>query len=103
MIMSLKDHKKAITCISTNPKNPKHVITASEDGSCIVWNLDTKGRLHCLMATTSFMGVKYLGDETQIVTVGSDRKLTYWDATDGTSIRVLEASTSASVNDIDLS
>jgi len=34
----------------------------------------------------------YHPDESQIVTCGTDRKVTYWDPLDGTAIRVLDAS-----------
>lgn len=34
----------------------------------------------------------YHPDESQLVTVGSDRKITYWDAYEGQSIRMIDGS-----------
>ncbi|KIY94197.1 WD repeat-containing protein 16 [Monoraphidium neglectum] len=52
---------------------------------------------------TFFTGVAYHPDDSQLVTVGTDRKLTYWDAFDCQAIRVLEASATGQVNVVVLS
>lgn len=41
-------------------------------------------------ASTIFNRILYHPDESQLITNGSDRKITYWDCYDGQAIRVLE-------------
>ena len=45
-----------------------------------------------MFASTMFKSALYHPDESQLLTCGSDRKLTYWDAFDGTPIRIIEGS-----------
>jgi WD40 repeat protein len=44
-----------------------------------------------------------LGDVAQLVTTGTDRKITYWDAFDGQAIRIVDGSDSAEINSIAIS
>merc|ERR1719169_206634 len=67
-------------------------VSASSDGSCIVWDLITKTRALCLFESTMFKSLCYHPDESQLLTCGSDRKIAYWDTFDGQAIRVLEGS-----------
>lgn len=71
------------------------VISASADGSCIEWDLDRLARANAVFANTMFQAVSLIPDESQFVTCGSDHRLTYWDAGEGSAIRVVEASESA--------
>lgn len=45
-----------------------------------------------------FKGVVYHPDESQLLTTGSDRKITYWDCFDAEAIRMLDGSTDGEVN-----
>ena len=45
-----------------------------------------------------FKQVLYHPDESQIITTGSDRKVTYWDTFDGQAIRMLDGSEEGEVN-----
>merc|ERR1719263_831386 len=67
-------------------------VSASSDGSVIIWDLETKTRALCLFESTMFKSLCYHPDESQLLTTGSDRKITYWDTFDGQAIRVLEGS-----------
>ena len=58
-------------------------------------------RLSAFFDNTMFRSILYHPDESQILTCGSDRKITYWDATDGEAIRVIEGS-EAEINSIDI-
>ncbi|KAL4170381.1 hypothetical protein KRP22_011282 [Phytophthora ramorum] len=58
--------------------------------SCIVWNLETFVRTQAMFASTVFRRVLYHPDESQLLTCGSDRRITYFDAYDGEAIRFLE-------------
>lgn len=52
----------------------------------------------CLFESTMFKQVVYHPDESQLLTTGSDRKVTYWDCFDGQAIRMLDGSDSGEVN-----
>jgi len=71
-------------------------------GSCIVWSLERFVRISCLFAATQFKIAVYHPDQSQYLTTGTDRKITYWDAVDASPIRIMEASASAEVNALDI-
>jgi WD40 repeat protein len=91
MIVSLKEHKASVSSIKIRPDG-KECVSASDDGSCIIWDIARGSRLQAMFAPTMFKDVLYHPDESQLLTCGSDRKLTYWDAYDGTAIRIVEGS-----------
>lgn len=84
----------AVTAIKVN-RDGTEMVTSSEDGSVIVWDLLRHVRVNAFFETTKFTSVAYHPDESQLLTCGTDHKLTYWDAADGTAIRVLDGSESA--------
>ena len=45
-----------------------------------------------------FKQVVYHPDESQLITAGSDRKITYWDCFDGQAIRMLDGSENGELN-----
>jgi WD40 repeat protein len=45
-------------------------VTASSDGSCIIWDLTTFHRRSSLFANTLFKAALYHPDESQLVTAG---------------------------------
>lgn len=49
-------------------------------------------RQAALQASCCFKSILYHPDESQVLTAGSDRKVSYWDPLDGSAIRVLDAS-----------
>jgi len=91
MDASLKEHRGRVWSVIINADDSM-AVTASADGSCIVWNLNDKTRTLCLFESTMFKSIAYHPDESQLLTTGSDRKVAYWDTFDGQAIRVLEAS-----------
>merc|ERR1711865_759216 len=91
MDASLKEHRGRVWCIIINASD-EQAVSASSDGSCIIWDLKTKTRSLCLFESTMFKSIVYHPDESQLLTTGSDRKVAYWDTLDGQAIRVLEAS-----------
>jgi len=93
METSLKEHRGRVYDVQINTKNTQ-ALSASADGSCIVWDLTTFTRLMCLFEKTMFRQILYHPDEAQIITTGSDRKISYWDSFDGQQIRDIEASES---------
>lgn len=91
LIASLKEHKSTVNCIIVR-KDDSECVTASDDGSCIVWNLDRYIRSNIMTAQTFFKQIRYLNDESQILSGSSDKRVTYWDSYDCTAIREIEAS-----------
>jgi WD40 repeat protein len=97
METSMKEHRGRVWAIQLNKSNDL-AVSASSDGSCIVWDLKTFTRLTCLFESTMFKQVLYHPDESQLITTGSDRKITYWDTFDGQAIRMLDGSEEGEVN-----
>ena len=102
MVASMKEHKGCINSLALRA-NDSECVSASSDGSCIVWDLDRFVRQHALTANTFFKACAYHPDESQIVTGGTDRKVTWWDSFDGSAIRVLDGSDTAEINALDVS
>ena len=97
MEASMKEHRGRVWSIQLNRSN-ELAVSASSDGSCIVWDLKNFTRLTCLFESTMFKQVLYHPDESQLITTGSDRKITYWDTFDGQAIRMLDGSEEGEVN-----
>ncbi|KAH7474239.1 Cilia- and flagella-associated protein 52 [Phytophthora ramorum] len=89
MEASLKEHRGPVNAIRV-VQDCTACVSASSDGSCIVWNLETFVRTQAMFASTVFRRVLYHPDESQLLTCGSDRRITYFDAYDGEAIRFLE-------------
>lgn len=56
-----------------------------------------------IRVNTLFKYVCYHPMEHQVLTTGTDRKVSYWETLDGSTIRELDGSLSGSVNAIDIS
>jgi WD40 repeat protein len=94
---SLKEHRSRVNDIRIN-KTDSQAVSASYDGSCIIWDLKTHTRIMCLFESTMFKQLMFHPDESQLLTCGSDRKVTYWDCFDGQAIRMLDGSDSGELN-----
>jgi WD40 repeat protein len=101
MIASMKEHKNRVNSIYIN-EDGSECVSASSDGSCIVWSLKRFVRQLCLFANTKFQAVLYHPDQSQLLTTGSDRKLTYWDLTQGIAIRITDGSDDDTINCLDI-
>ena len=99
MIGNVKEHAKKVTAVKMS-RDDTEVISSSSDGSIIIWSVPpchgsktaNLQRIRSCQNSTLFTDVMYHPDESQFLTCGSDRKLSYWDASDGKQIRVLEGS-----------
>ncbi|KAL3895076.1 MAG: hypothetical protein SGCHY_004911 [Lobulomycetales sp.] len=98
---AMKEHKGTVTCIKLR-KNNLECVSSSSDGSCIIWDLTRCVRNQVLFAPSFFKAVAYFPDESQLLTSGTDRKVAYWEAFDGSLIRELDASQSDSINGLDI-
>merc|ERR1719499_2638647 len=102
MDASMKEHRSRVWCIKIKADD-SHAVSASADGSCIVWDLATKTRSLCLFESTLFKSIVYHPDESQLLTTGSDRKIGYWDTFDGQAIRMLEGSDEGELTTLSIS
>ena len=65
MLASMKDHRGAVNSIMVSPKTGGEAISASSDGTCILWDLETLKRRAGFMSNTFFAAVAYHPDESQ--------------------------------------
>ncbi|KAJ3374676.1 Cilia- and flagella-associated protein 52 [Allomyces arbusculus] len=98
---AMKEHKGTVTCIKIR-KNNSECVSSSSDGSCIIWDLVRHVRNQVLFAPSFFKAVCYYPEENQLLTSGTDRKVAYWEAYDGSLIREIEASQSDAINGLDI-
>jgi len=97
MEASLKEHRGRVSDIRICA-NDGQAVSSSYDGSCIIWDIKNHTRILCLFESTMFKQVVYHPDESQLLTCGSDRKITYWDCFDGQAIRMLDGSQTGELN-----
>jgi len=98
---TMKEHKNAVAQIRIN-KSDTECVTASWDGTCIIWDLKRCARSQVLFANTLFQCIDFHPEEFHLLTGGSDRKIAYWETYDGAQIRELEASKSGTINGLDI-
>ncbi len=91
LLHSMKEHRGSINTLVCN-KDGSKVVSASSDGSCIVWDLDKGVRIHALFENAVFKDIVFHPDESQYLTCASNGKLSYWDAYDAEKIREIEGS-----------
>jgi len=101
MVASMKEHKGRVNHIYIN-EDDSECVSASNDGSCIVWSLTRYVRNLCLFNNTKFMAALYHPDQSQLLTTGTDRKLTNWDVSNGEAIRILDGSLDNVINCLDI-
>ncbi len=89
MVASLKEHRGPVYCIRVAPSGDT-CVSASHDGSCIMWDLKRYVRTMAFFEPNVFKAVVYHPDESQLLTCGTNHKITYWDAVDGTAIREID-------------
>ena len=102
MIASMKEHKGPVFAIAIK-KDDSECVSASADGSCITWSLSDMHpfvRINALFAANFFKSVAYHPDESQLLTCGTDRKITYWDVHNMNAIRIVDGSEEADVNSL---
>ncbi|KAK2579213.1 hypothetical protein KPH14_008184 [Odynerus spinipes] len=102
LVSILKEHRGPVTslCMSSNNEN---LVSSSTDGTCIIWDIIRCTRKQVLMSNTMYMAACFTPNGIQILTCGTDRKIAYWEAWDGSLVREVEGSTSGSLNCVDIS
>ena len=91
MMHNFREHREAITSVAISVDGER-ALSSSVDGSCVVWNLRRGSRHNALFASTIFRQIKYAPGEGQLVTVGSDRRIGFYDADSCSCLRSLEGS-----------
>lgn len=99
---TLKEHSSRVTSIMMT-ESDQECVSSSEDGTSIVWDLNSFTRSQIIFAQSSFRQVRYRPDEAQILTVGTDRKVAYWEVFDGSLIREVEVAAAGAVNTLSIS
>ncbi|KAJ8985900.1 hypothetical protein NQ317_010657 [Molorchus minor] len=113
LICTLKEHKGPVSAIDVN-KFDDEAVSASTDGTCIIWDLAKQCRRQILFANTLFMCVRYFPTGVQILTgylykytiitpVAPIGKLGYWEVLDGSLVREVEGSSSGAINALAIS
>uniref|UniRef100_A0A8C5R5C0 Cilia- and flagella-associated protein 52 n=1 Tax=Leptobrachium leishanense TaxID=445787 RepID=A0A8C5R5C0_9ANUR len=102
LVESMKEHKSSVSCINVKSNN-RECLTASSDGTCIIWDIVRFVRLQMILSNTLFRCVCYHPEEFQFLTSGTDRKIGYWEVFDGSAIREFEGSLSGAINGLDIS
>eukprot|EP00161_Ancyromonas_sigmoides_P001659 TRINITY_DN11424_c0_g1_i1.p2 TRINITY_DN11424_c0_g1~~TRINITY_DN11424_c0_g1_i1.p2 ORF type:complete len:620 (-),score=305.20 TRINITY_DN11424_c0_g1_i1:159-2018(-) len=101
MVTSMKEHRAPVNSVHVRD-NDRECLSSSDDGSCVIWDLVSFKRSANLFASTHFKDARYFPDASQILTTGTDRKITYWDTFDGANIREVEGSLTAEVSSLDI-
>ncbi|KAL2101062.1 hypothetical protein ACEWY4_002823 [Coilia grayii] len=101
LLETMKEHKASVNCIKIK-SNDKECVTASSDGTCIIWDLVRFVRNQMMLANTLFKTVCYHPEGFQVITSGTDRKIAYWEVYDGAAIRMLEGAPSGAINGMDI-
>jgi WD40 repeat protein len=94
---SLKEHRSQVSDVKINAADTQ-AVSSSFDGSTIIWDIVNCTRIMCLFESTMFKQVLYHPDESQVLTTGSNRKITYWDCFDGQAIRMLDGSETGEIH-----
>jgi len=99
---TLKEHTAVVTSLHIS-ETDEECVSSSEDGTCIIWNLNSMTRRQIIFSNTLFRAVRYNPDESQAITVGTDRKVGYWEVYDGSLIREREVTNTGQLNTCDIS
>ncbi|ABO97220.1 predicted protein [Ostreococcus lucimarinus CCE9901] len=86
---SMKEHRSSVNDIALF-NDDASAVTASDDGSCVVWDILRRTRQVSFFGSTYFKAIGVHPDEKQIVTTGTDRKITWWDPADASTLRVVD-------------
>lgn len=97
----LKEHKGPVSSIDVHQLGHE-AITASADGTCVVWDIVRFTRLSIMFSSTIFTGARYHPNGAQLLTCGTNRYIGFWEALDGSLIREIEGSATAALNSLDV-
>ena len=102
LIKTLKEHHLKVAQIKFSDDNTEFV-SASHDGSCILWNTESLTSKQRFMSQTFFNGADIHQETGILVTVSNDKRIVFWDSFNANVIRELEASLNAQPNSVHIS
>ncbi|XP_049833353.1 cilia- and flagella-associated protein 52-like [Schistocerca gregaria] len=102
LLASLREHRGAVSSISISNSN-KEAVSSCTDGTCIIWDIECLTLKQVLSANSEFLCARFIPSDVQVITVGADRKICYWEVFDGSLIRTLEGSISSGLTSLDIS
>jgi len=97
----LKEHKGPVSSIDVHQLGHE-AITASADGTCVVWDIVRYTRLSIMFSSTIFTSARYHPNGVQLLTCGTNRYIGFWEALDGSLIREIEGSSASALNSLDI-
>ncbi|KAL8436887.1 hypothetical protein ACSSS7_001389 [Eimeria intestinalis] len=97
LIASRKEHRGKICCLRLRQKSIQ-ALTAAEDGTIIVWDMTTYTSILSINESTIFRSATYCAEEVNILATGSDHKVHYFDAIDGSKIREIGTAEEGDIN-----
>lgn len=97
----LKEHRGTVSTIDFNCFNSE-VVSASVDGTCVIWDIARMQRKAVLYANTQFTCARYYPNGVQIIATGSDRLVSWWEVYDASKVRECEASAKGPINQLAL-
>lgn len=102
LLAVLKEHKGPVSAIDVH-RLGHQAVSASADGTCVVWDVMRFVRLSIMFSSTVFTDVKYHPNGVQLLTCGTNRCIGLWEALDGSLIREIEGSSASALNSLDVS
>jgi WD40 repeat protein len=101
LVKTLKEHHQEVTQIRFSDDGTEFV-SASHDGSVIIWDATRITSRQRFMAQTFFNGASMHAETGILVTVSSDKRIVFWDGFNASVIRELEASINGMPTSIDI-
>ncbi|PTL85852.1 TIR domain-containing protein [Vitiosangium sp. GDMCC 1.1324] len=83
--MILREHEKAVNAATFSPDGTR-AVTASEDGTARVWDLDTGRSLVSIRHEAPVLSATFSPDGTRVVTASEDGTARLWSVTTGQSL-----------------
>lgn len=92
LVAHLTQHKNVVCDIKVY-NDDRHVISGSKDGTFVIWDVYQECRVSSHYCPTGgFTGLDLAADQVQVVTVGMDCKLQFWDVRHQTPLQVIDKS-----------
>lgn len=88
LVASLKEHKGVVNAVALI-RSGAEALSASDDGSCLLWDVARAARTSAMYAQTYFRDLATHPDEEEVLTAGSDRRVVHWAVSSGERLREL--------------
>jgi WD40 repeat protein len=88
--VSVKEHKGSITGICMTADETR-AVTSSADGSAVTWDLVRMAALKILFCNATVRGAAWGTDDAEVVCVGQERKIVFFEAASGRRVREIDA------------